>query len=354
MSKRSEAGRQQFLDEIYQAIQDGIIVMDHDRTIAKMNPAAQKMTGWKIGGKVPYCSFCEKRELHGNEGRCFLIARDEVPYFLSEMPTYHGDKIDVEMSTALIFQDEGTDEKYYLLVLRDQSLKKKEEEARISKLMLKKLIEVKESEHKRLAQELHDNVGQSLYSVAIALDNIINKIADHSLHEYVKEVRQELGRVMEDVKLYSHQLRPKSLDQLGLVPTVEGLVHSLGTKMPTTKIEFNTTVNNRFHPLIEINLYRVIQEALHNMMKHSRAKNVTIELTVGNGEINLIIQDDGVGFNMDETKEGLGLKHIEERVSQLGGIAKIYSKKNLGVTIAIMIPEERGELHDDNESNDSR
>ena len=344
----------QFLDEIYQAIQDGIIVMDHDRRIVKMNPAANRMTGWEIGGKVPFCSFCEKRELHENEGRCLLIDRDEVPYFFSEMPTYHGDKIDVEMSTALIFQDEENGQKYYLLVLRDQSMKKKEEEARISKLMLKQLIEAKEMEHKRLAQELHDNVGQALFSVAIALENVVNRINDRALHEYVSEVRQELGRVMEDVKQYSHQLRPKSLDQLGLVPTIESLVQSLRTKLLTTNFYFQADIERRQDPLIEINLYRVIQEALHNMMKHSEAKNVTIDLSESDGNLSLTIRDDGVGFDIQEKQDGLGLKHIEERISQLNGSVLIHSEPGSGVTISIMIPEGAGVLHGENKSPNCR
>ncbi|OKO96321.1 Two component sensor histidine kinase [Geobacillus proteiniphilus] len=180
-------------------IQDGIIVMDHERTIVEMNPAAKRLTGWQLGEKVPYCSFCQQRKVKEGEERCYLIATEEVPYFVSEMPTDHGQWIDVEMSTELILEQDKA--KYYLLVLRDQTAKKKEEEARRSKWMVKKLTEAKEQEHKRLAQELHDGVGQSLYSISIALDNIIQRVQDEKLHIYVKEVREELGRVMEDVKL---------------------------------------------------------------------------------------------------------------------------------------------------------
>lgn len=334
------------MDEIYQVIQDGIIIMDDDRFIIKMNPAAKRMTGWEIGGTVPFCSFCENRELHENEGRCYLIDRQEVPYFLSQMPTYHGEKIDVEMSTALIFKDDDNKEKYYLLVLRDQTLKKKEDEARFTKLMLKKLIDTRENEQKRLAQELHDNVGQSLFSVSIALDNIVHRIDDCKLHDYVMEVRKELGRVMEDVKLYSHQLRPRSLDQLGLVPTIEALIESTQTKMPHTIFRFNSSLDQRLEPIVEINLYRVIQEALHNIMKYSSARNVNIELHYHDGEIYMNINDDGVGLENIENNTGLGLTHIEERISQLNGTASIYSEKGKGVKISITIPESAGVLHE--------
>ncbi|MEW8986705.1 MAG: sensor histidine kinase [Bacillus sp. (in: firmicutes)] len=274
-----------------------------------------------------------------------MIDRQEVPYFLSQMPTYHGEKIDVEMSTALIFNDDLNNEKYYLLVLRDQTVKKKEEEARLSKLMVKKLIEARESEQKRLAQELHDNVGQSLFSVSIALDNIVHRIDDMKLHEYIMEVRTELGKVMEDVKLYSHQLRPRSLDQLGLVPTIEALVESTQTKMPQTLFQFNSNIELRLEPILEINLYRVTQEALHNIMKHSIARAVNVDLYRRDGMIYLNIIDDGVGFNNNGKSEGLGLTHIEERISQLNGTVLIESELDKGVMISIIVPEGQGVLH---------
>ncbi|MGJ7035484.1 PAS domain-containing sensor histidine kinase [Anoxybacillus eryuanensis] len=330
----------QFLDKIFAYIQDGIIVMDHERTIVEMNPAAKRLTGWQLGEKVPYCSFCQQRDVKEGEERCYLISTEEVPYFLSEMPTYHGHLIDVEMSTALILEQD--DAKYYLLVLRDQTAKKKEEEARRSKWMVKKLTEAKEEEHKRLAQELHDGVGQSLYSISIALDNIIQRIQDEKLHAYVKEVREELGRVMEDVKLYAQQLRPKSLDALGLIPTIQSLIHSLQSKMPNTSFSFQTNVYTRLSPTMEINLYRIIQEALHNVMKYAKATEVRVSIKQTERELLVSVEDDGVGFRVEEKREGLGLKHIQERVFHLGGETTITSAPTKGTTIFVRVPLEEG------------
>ncbi|WP_297991168.1 PAS domain-containing sensor histidine kinase [Anoxybacillus sp.] len=325
-----------FLDKIFAYIQDGIIVMDHERTIVEMNPAAKRLTGWQLGDKVPYCSFCQQRDVKEGEERCYLISTEEVPYFLSEMPTYHGHFIDVEMSTALILEQD--DAKYYLLVLRDQTAKKKEEEARRSKWMVKKLTEAKEEEHKRLAQELHDGVGQSLYSISIALDNIIQRVQDEKLHAYVKEVREELGRVMEDVKLYAQQLRPKSLDALGLIPTIQSLIHSLQSKMPTTSFSLQTNVHARLSPTMEINLYRIIQEALHNVMKYAKATKVRVSIEQTERELLVFVEDNGVGFYVEEKREGLGLKHIQERVFHLGGQTTITSMPMKGTTIFVRVP----------------
>ncbi|TXL65033.1 ATPase [Cerasibacillus terrae] len=333
-----------FSDKLFHYIKDGIIVMNASRKIVKANRAANRLIGWGIGEHVPYCSYCEQREVKPGEERCYLMAnKGEIPYFSSEMPTFGEYLLDVEMSNVMIYHDEKANEKYYLLVLRDQTLKKKEEEARISKKMIHKLTEAKEAEHKRLSQELHDGVGQSLFSISIAMDNIMAHINDVTLHDYIDDVRQELGQVMGDVKYYSQALRPKSLDQLGLIATVDSLIKSMKTQLPNTTCHFHHNFDERLHPMIEINVYRVIQEALHNMMKYAQAKQVSIILEKNNDTLYVQIMDDGVGFNIKEKKSGLGLMHMKERISQLKGTTKIESSPGKGAKIKLEIPLEENE-----------
>lgn len=329
-----------YLQQVFENIQDGIIIMDEKRTILMMNPSAHRLTGWTVNGTVPFCSFCEHRKKAGRENRCYLIENNEVPYFLSKMPTYHGNKIDVEMSTALMYTDQGSSRKEYLLVLRDQTVQMKEEEARISKLIIKKLIEAKESEHKRLAQELHDGIGQSLYTVSVALQAIESYVNDERLHCYIEEVRTELEKAMNDIKVYSYQLRPHSLDQLGLVPTLETLIESVMKLNPQVIIDLHTNLDIRCSPAVEINLYRVIQEAIHNVLKYAEASHVAIRLTKEADTLSLTISDNGIGFVKSEIKnEGLGLKHMEERIDQLGGSFSIETEPGQGTNISISIPQ---------------
>lgn len=327
-----------YLRQIFQNIQDGIIIMDEQRKILTMNPSSKRLTGWELGYSVPYCSFCEQRQIRTGENRCYLIENEEIPYFLSAMPTYHGMKIDVEMSTALVYTDPKSNQKEYLLILRDQTLKLKEEEARFSKRMIQKLIEAKESEHKRLAQELHDGVGQSLYSISVALQAIESYVSNPKLNPYIEEVRLELQKVMDDINAYSHQLRPHSIDQLGIVPTLKTLIESFEKIHPELDFQFETNFNERCHPSVEINLYRVVQEALHNIIKYAKAQHVLISFMNENDTLFLRIEDDGVGFNMNNLKsEGLGLKHMEERVHQLDGEFSISSEIGEGTTIQVQI-----------------
>ncbi|WP_217589771.1 PAS domain-containing sensor histidine kinase [Lentibacillus saliphilus] len=336
----------QYLKKIFSNIQDGIIIMNQSRELLLMNPAAERMTGWQLGGHVPYCSYCQNRSLKPNENQCYLMQNNEEPYFLSEMPTYHGKTLDVEMSTALMYHDQETGEKEYLLVLRDQSIRKQKEEARISKHMIKKLIEAKEDEHKRLAQELHDGVGQSLFSISVALQAIESYVCDSRLDAYLTEVRSELEKVMSDVKAYSYQLRPLSLDRLGLVATIQSLVNTIKSDHQMN-VDFNTNVIDRCYPLVEINLYRVVQEALHNIIKYANATNVKIKVFKDDMGLTLSIEDNGIGFNLNEVAgEGLGLKHMEERVDQLGGTFKIESTQSKGTVIFVEVPKWKEESDD--------
>ena len=331
----------EYLKQIYEHIQDGIIVMKASREIIMMNPAAKKLTGWLVGEHVPYCTYCMARKKKVGESTCYLIANREVPSFLSQMPTYHGKNIDVEMSTAAIYTNNETGEVEYLLVLRDQETFKRAQEAEITKKMLRALIEAKESEHKRLAQELHDGIGQSLYTVSVALQAVETFVQDNpKLNVYIHEVQQELQKTMEDIKSYSHQLRPHSLDQLGLIPTIQMMIETIMKSFPSLTIKFTVNGINRCEPVVEINLYRVIQEALHNVVKYANATTVNIKLQKDECGLQLTIEDDGIGFDQSKIQgEGLGLKHMEERIDLIDGTFSLQSTVGKGTLIDILVPK---------------
>ncbi|MEE1130378.1 MAG: PAS domain-containing sensor histidine kinase [Caryophanon sp.] len=336
-----------YFKEIYEHIQDGIIVMTTSRTIVMMNPAAERLTGWSVGESVPYCTYCQERVKASGEPTCYLIANSEVPSFLSQMPTYHGKQIDVEMSTAAIYANTETGETEYLLVLRDQELLKKAQEVDITKKMMHALIDARESEHKRLAQELHDGVGQSLFTVSVALQAVNSFIHDNpKLSSYITEVQHELQRAMDDVKAYSHRLRPHSLDQLGLVPTIQTMLKHFDKNMPHIAFSFQSHNVERYAPVVEINVYRVVQEAIHNVLKYANAKNVSVTLTDDADYLHVTITDDGIGFDRKQLQsEGLGLKHMEERMAFIDGTCRITSAIGEGTTIELHIPRWQTDEH---------
>lgn len=336
-----------YLQGIFDHILEGLIVMRANRQIIMINPAAKEMLGLDVGDYVGYCSYCKSRKVPQGEQKCYLIANQEVPTFLSEMPTYQGDAINVEMSTAGVFRNEATGETEYLLVLRNYQLYEDAEKSTNRKEIIRSLIDAKEEEHKRLAQELHDGVGQSLFSLSIALQAIEAFLQDYKndqLNEYIVEVREELQKVMDDVSDYSHRLRPHSLDQLGLGPTIRELTEKIHKQMPHIDIEYRTEGIDRSDPAVEINLYRITQEALHNIIKYAKATKIKIDLLRDATHIYLTIKDNGIGFNRNRIEsKGLGLKHMEERVDQLGGTIEFISETNRGTCIDIVIPRWRPE-----------
>ncbi|MCC8436382.1 PAS domain-containing sensor histidine kinase [Brevibacillus sp. M2.1A] len=333
-----------YLKQIFDHLQDGIILMDQERKIMVMNPSAEKMTGWKRGEKVPFCSYCQNRELEPGEERCYLLAKREVPYFLSAMPTYEGRYVDMEMSTAVIYENGEQNMQDVLLVLKDMTVKKKEEEVRISKQVLQKTLEAQENEHKRLARELHDGVGQSLYSVSVGIQAIQARLNEKGqFRDFMQEIVNELEKAIQDVKLYSLQLRPHSLDQLGLIPTVRHLVSSLNKAHQDVSITFSySNVRDHFQPNLEINLYRVIQESLHNALKYAKATLIEVILYKEDDLLTLLIQDNGIGFVRDQVQVGLGLKHMEERVDQMEGTLQIQSVLHEGTSIKVTVVGQGG------------
>ena len=334
---------QGFEREILNVLKDGIIVMDHHRQIITMNQSAEELTGWRLGEPVPYCSFCQRRDISLGEERCYLIEHERSPYFTSEMPTYAGNLVDVEMNTARIVHDPKTGATYYLLVLRDFTERKQREAHALREQMVRELIRAREEEHERLAQELHDGVGQSLFSIALALSSLKCDISDPEKKDYVESVLVEVSRLTEQVRLYSKQLRPIELDQFGLASAVTVLFDHFATQYPDIAFHVETNVQARYDPLVEINLYRIIQEALVNSMKYACPKQIECQLIEQKDVITLRFRDDGYGFNPTTIERGLGLRHMQERTHTIHGVFELLSAEGAGTEIHVSVSREMGE-----------
>lgn len=324
-------------------LKDGVIMMDAERIILDMNEAAFKLTGWSIGEDVPYCSFCQNRTISGKEQRCYLMEHKQSPYLSSEMPVYSGKMLDVEMSTAQILEDPLTGTMAYVLVLRDLTERKKREAHEARELMMRELIRAREEEHERLAKELHDGVGQSLFTISLALGSLREDVRDPERRAYIASVLDEVGSLIDNVKNYSRQLRPIEIDRFGLVSALNVLVDSFMTQYKQTSFRLQTFTSRRYDNIIEINLYRIVQEALVNCVKYANAKTVEIKVFEQDGWVHLLIRDDGKGFDVkDETyKSGLGLRHMEERSKTLNGTFTLMSIPGSGTEIAVSVPIER-------------
>lgn len=222
--------------------------------------------------------------------------------------------------------------------LRNQSKRKAE--------LLNRLITAQEDERKNLARELHDGLGQSLAGLALRAETIERLIVTDQNKAFtqldqIKTLIEESTNNMYDLIL---DLRPSSLDDLGLVPTFrshsERVLSNSGIE-----IEFSAdNLNDRLPPEIEITLFRIFQEALINIVRHANATKVDISLAIRNGFFEGEIADDGQGFDQgdidlnENSPRGLGLLGMQERVEQCDGQLEILSSPGLGTKIRIRIP----------------
>jgi signal transduction histidine kinase len=254
--------------------------------------------------------------------------------------------------------------KYYMITLRgnlflniaqiylhDISDRKKfENRLRYSRKKLKylshHLINVIEEERQRIASELHDSIGQNMLFLRMKLQNMEVPVYNNSSNEEYDSLINLFESTIKDLRNVIHDLKPKILEEMGLAPALLYLCDRVSIE---SKIEGKvdaTGFEKRFDLKKEIALYRVVQEALNNIIKHSGAKHFNVQLVKAEKVIRIIISDDGKGFDSEKYSRmgnmpgegGYGLLNMRERISNLNGIFKIDSSKNTGTIIITEIP----------------
>ncbi len=204
------------------------------------------------------------------------------------------------------------------------------------------LIASQEAERTRIATELHDSLGQNLLLIKNRVQlALADKQSPADLRGQLEGIGALATQSIAEVRQISRDLHPHQLDHLGLTRALEAMIDSTAKASGFAfewKIE---SVDDIFHKDAALNLYRVVQEALNNILKHSRAKNGRIKLERDVHEVQLQIEDDGCGFKADEIRgggKGMGLKNIAERVRILGGKFKIESQPERGTQIEVKVP----------------
>src|SRR5213595_875888 len=205
----------------------------------------------------------------------------------------------------------------------------------------RELNETLENEVKKIAHALHDEAGQLLASVHMAIADIADELPPRH-RERLNEVKWLLGKIETELRNLSHELRPMVLDRLGLVPALQFLAENVGRRAGVA-IAVSGELGARLAPTVEITLYRIAQEALNNVIKHARASTAHVELRQTTERVSCTVRDDGVGFAADrlEGGTGLGLVGIRERLGALGGSVHIASQPGGGTTLRAEIPLRR-------------
>ncbi|MFH1490438.1 MAG: sensor histidine kinase, partial [Pseudomonadota bacterium] len=211
-----------------------------------------------------------------------------------------------------------------------------------------KLLDAQEEERRRIALELHDSIGQSLSAIKYRIETSVQEMGrenpskcDEFLHPIIPIVQQ----TVEEIRRIQKNLRPSILDDLGLLATVSWFCRDFETTYSGIRVEKKTQLKENDVPdSLKIIIFRVLQESLNNIAKHSRAGHVELSLKKTDGKIELVISDNGIGIDNGLKKSGkgkeggLGLTSMRERTELSGGSFSIRQKKGKGTTVQASWP----------------
>ena len=210
---------------------------------------------------------------------------------------------------------------------------------RMSREALRRIVQAQELERRRLARELHDETGQALTSILLGLRSIEEAGDRETARAAAQEVRDLVVSTLQDVRRLAVELRPKVLDDFGLVSALERLADTFEESTGiSVELEAGTS-GERLPGELETALYRIVQEALTNVVKHANATRVSVLLTRREGAAAVVVEDNGRGFDPDvPSPEGIGLIGMRERLELIGGRLRVESSPSAGTTVVAEVP----------------
>lgn len=223
--------------------------------------------------------------------------------------------------------------------LADQVADRTRAELRV-KALLERLVSVQEDERRRLARDIHDQFGQQLTALRLTLSMAKQLAKDRAMRKELARAEAIAERIDRDIDHLTWQLRPAALDELGLGPALESFVRGW-QPVAGVDVQFDATRLSGRLPLdIENHLYRIVQEALNNIVKHARATKVTVTIETLRRSVRVAIQDNGVGFDTVRNKaaDGMGVVGMRERAALIGGTVEVISAKGQGTTVSVQVP----------------
>ena len=225
-----------------------------------------------------------------------------------------------------------------------KKLNKLEKEGKIQEDFSRKLIETQENEKKRIAHELHDTIAHEILisknKAMLALKHDDDMI---KMKKALGEISDLSSSTIADVRSIAYNLHPHQLERLGFTKTIKSIVNEVSVSTNINFIFETDDVDKVLSKESEINLFRVVQESISNIIKHSEATEVILKVSKSKNSISVLIVDNGKGFDLrskefDEAKQGFGLSGITERIKFMNGEIKIDSEINKGTTLKFKIP----------------
>jgi signal transduction histidine kinase len=205
----------------------------------------------------------------------------------------------------------------------------------------RQVIETQEAERQRIAHELHDGVGQILLLVKNRLSLGLGKMEpSFPAREHLGQAAADVTQAIAEIRATAHALRPVELDRLGLSQALASMLERAGSATTTRISTELDDVKNSVGREVEIQLYRMAQEAINNVLKHSKASEVNVALKREGEDLVLTVQDDGVGFDpaVSGRKIGFGLSGLAERARLIGGVLSVMAAPGKGCRLTVTVP----------------
>ena len=228
------------------------------------------------------------------------------------------------------------------------------EKERARTRLLSQLITIQEEERKRIARELHDGVGQALTTILVNI-KLLPEPPKPEIQARLLDLRRLVDETLADVRLLSRELRPSALDDLGLAAALERYVAESNVRVPHMTIDLHCDLPTRLPPNLETSLYRIIQEAMTNAIRHSGATSLSVVVGQRGDRVQAIVEDNGHGFDVESVRRAgnsVGLHSMAERSELLNGELEIEST-TAGTTVYVELPLPGAQAEDEAEAEET-
>jgi PAS domain S-box-containing protein len=333
------------LRTLIQASPLGIVGVDPSGNVTMWNRAAEIIFGWSeeelLGGPLPFV-LGEKKDEHRALREKVLRGESSTDVEVRRIRK-DGSPVSISLSTGPTRDAEGRIIGM-IEIMADIMDRKQIEEERAE--LLRRLVTAQEEERRRLSRELHDQMGQSIAALMLGLKSLGDSGQFQTFqNDQLRQLRELTNQLARDVHHLASSLRPTALDDLGLHTALSNYVEEWADRTNiTADFHSNGLIKQRLDQQVETTVYRIVQEALTNVLKHAKAQNVSIIVEHRGNRLMAIVEDDGCGFEADAmlnkpaSERGLGLLGMRERVSLVGGSLEIESTPGTGTTLLVHIP----------------
>jgi two-component system sensor kinase len=353
LRERSEAGER--LNGILQSAMDAIIAVDERQRIVMFNAAAEKVfrcpAKEAIGGQLERFipeRFRAAHRVHIEQfGRTGVTTRMMGARLDLWGLRADGEEFPIDASISQIVVGGS---RFYTVILRDITERKRAEtnlqrSHQELRALSASMNEVREAERARIARELHDELAQSLTALKMDVSWLSNRLPpeDGRARTKVERMKGLVDSTVTSVRRLAHDLRPAMLDDLGLVPAIEHLLHEFSERTGIV-VELDADANAvEFREPLTTSVYRMVQEALTNVARHAHATEVRVTIRADGDDLVVSACDNGIGIAPAKLQGGksLGILGIKERARTLGGAAEIYTVREGGTTVEIRVPVAR-------------